>query len=648
MAGTTYNTLSLPAEEPAQKGSRKVALVAAVVVAACAMFMAGRVNTRPVGYTHQEVMNVGAICAEGEFIGQCIGCKSCAEYEYANGGCSFFKDTFCSYCEPIENCQREMHRCTNRIDQRCETCECFDPIDSWEDVSKEHAAAQNPQREQQGLPLFEATFSCYLGDQCRPCTPCKKGEFQIEACNPAAQTDTVCQKCTECEEDQYVESKCTYQTDTVCTMCSVCPFEETTDVQCTGHPDNIERNPELWYQIADGTWRQSVHVNGQDTQCRACKRCDDSYQFVEEVCTPIADTKCTDCTICEDGTYIGSDCVASDGPTIYGEDQVCIDCSELEEDDDTLYITAECSPTEHDDWEYGDCTECVYGEYQEKECEFSGVSGVYKMMLGDDRNCEDCTQIDNCEEQYVTCSCAGLASDPEVGECGSSCNRCEIDGFEGTKEDYWEMYHCCCNEGWLGDQCDWERREIGCDKKGNSYRERTSFRGGFYATVEAADPQYGITDDSPASFVLWCKLQCEDFSDCTAFEVRDCIADNECEVGHNTLCGLKDFKVGETYGENMNGPLTVDEIAELDEWCETNAADVDTCQAEIKHVYDHARHGDPECDSCLEDCESDRAPEACKSACHDEFVCRVHHTCYIKPTTFKTSTLDGIRTAVRR
>merc|ERR1712080_545159 len=63
-------------------------------------------------------------------------------------------------------------------------------------------------------------------------------------------------------------------------------------------------------------------------------------------------------------------------------------------------------------------TECIYGEYEEKECEFSGVSGEYKMMLGSDRNCEDCMGIDGCDPEYLRCSCYGLYSDPEVGECG--------------------------------------------------------------------------------------------------------------------------------------------------------------------------------------------------------------------------------------
>lgn len=633
MAGTTYNTLSLPAEEqPAQRGSRKVVLVAAVVVAACAMFMAGRVNVRPVGYSHEDVMNVGAICAEGEFIGQCVTCKSCSDYEYENGGCSFFKDTFCSYCEPIKNCQREMHRCTNRIDQTCETCQCFDPIDSWDDVPKEHAAAQNEQRALQGLPLLETTHSCYLGEQCDPCTVCNKGYFEVQACNPAAQTDTVCEKCTECMVDEFVDDICTYQTDTVCTMCSTCPFEQTTETQCTGHPDQQYGNEDKNIVAKPN----DIHVGGADTVCMACKRCDDTFQFVESICTPVDDTTCTDCTICLDSAYIGSDCVASDGPTIYGQDQVCIDCNELAEDDDTVYLTAECDPMEHDDWEYGDCTECIYGEYEQKECEFSGVSGSYKMMLGSDRNCEDCMAIDGCDPEYLRCSCLGLSADPEVGECGSTCDRCEVEGFEGTKADYWANYNCCCNDGALGFNCDWQRYEMGCDKKGNSYRERTSFRGGFYNSIDRAE--YGITSDSSAHYVLWCKMQCEDFDDCTAFEVDDCIANNECEVDHYTLCGLKDFIPGKIYDDNMNGPLTAHE-------CDTDEEGVTTCTT---HDYAHGGHGDPNCLKCEANCDDEADFDGCVELCHSDGTCRVHHTCWSKPTTFDSSMLEGIRTAMRR
>jgi len=498
MTGTQYNTLTLPMEEPKkQKTSLSAKFAATVVVACCAMFMAGRVNKTPVGYTHQEVLNVGSICAEGEFIGECVACKECGEYEYVNGGCTFFKDTFCSYCEPIANCQRENHRCTTRVDQICSVCDCKDPIIAWTDITKEEWSTHDQER-----TLF-TPFSCYLGQQCEPCTPCKKGFYQTEACNPETQTDTVCARCTECEVDFYVAEVCTYFTDTVCTACSVCEFEFTTDAQCTGHPDIYEEE-------------DAVHVAGDDTVCRDCKQCDSELQFVEEQCDAVEDTVCTACKDCEDGEFIISDCVQSDSPTLFGADKVCRECTELRDEEvEDVYLTELCEANAYTDFVYNDCTKCVYGEYQESDCFFGSTT-----VVGTDRVCQNCDPVANCPAEFVQCT--------KLGD--STCSRCMVDGQYGEFEDsaHWDTWKNCCDDDALGKTCGWTHIENGCDKDQASYRERTARRGGFDMTGSAAD------------FVLWCAQMCASFEDCTAFEVDDCIAHNECEVEAGTMCGLKD------------------------------------------------------------------------------------------------------------
>lgn len=495
MPATQYNTLSMPAPEP-RKAPMMAKLVAVVGVACCAMFMAGRVHMTPTAYTHEEVLNLGAICAEGEYIGECVTCQECADYEYVNGGCTFFKDTFCSYCEPIDNCQRENHACTTRIDQTCTTCDCNDPIQSWDDISKEAFAVTHK--------ADQTSFSCYLGAQCDACTPCKNGFYETNACDQRTQTDTTCQRCTACEAGEFVAEPCTYFTDTVCVACAECEFEKTTDEQCTGHPDR--------YSADD-----AVHVEGQDTKCRACNQCDNDMEFVEGICTPSDDTDCTVCKECDDGEYIVSDCEASDGPTIFGANKVCAECAELVDPaEEPVFLTAVCDPMEHTDFVYDNCVQCVYGEYEESNCFFGGQYSV-----GTDRVCQPCAPIDGCPPEFVQCSNNGDAT----------CSRCKEDGQFGDFGDaeHWDAWKTCCDDGALGKTCGWDKLDNGCNEDGSSFRERSARRGGFDMSGTASD------------FVLWCATLCGSFEECTGFEVEDCIAANECDVAANTICGLKNI-----------------------------------------------------------------------------------------------------------
>merc|ERR1719169_216565 len=103
------------------------------------MFFAGRVARSTVSpYEYSEVVAASGLCNDNEYIGGCVDCSSCATYEFANGGCSFFKDTFCSFCEAIPNCPREKISCTDQYDQTCSQCDCNDSIKNWSDVELGH------------------------------------------------------------------------------------------------------------------------------------------------------------------------------------------------------------------------------------------------------------------------------------------------------------------------------------------------------------------------------------------------------------------------------------------------------------------------------------------------------------------------------
>lgn len=494
MAGTTYNTLNLVVEdEPKQEtGSRKVAIIAAVVVACCAMFFAGRTAMKPVGYTHEEVINTGAICEEGQYIGGCKACKECASYEYDNGGCTFFKDTKCDYCEPIPNCKREETSCTNRIDQTCGTCDCTDPISSWADKPKEQARAG------------DSTFSCYIGEQCTPCEPCRKGYFETKACDPATNSPTECQRCKTCDAGTFVSSVCSYTSDTECAECSTCDALgalKTEDVQCTGDA-----------RRGDGI--NDIFTQGFDTVCKDCLVCN-AFSHVEEACTSITDTKCKTCSDCEDGEYIFTECLKTDSPTAAGQDTNCATCKELV-DPTNAFITTDCDPLGGFDYAWTDCTECVNGEYILGACTFGDADN-----LGVNRVCEDCAAIPDCAGENM-CSNAGDQTCSRCGEPG-------VDAVEGRDDVYFNTWKTCCGARGLGSQCEWVFHDAGCDEGQKNFMERTAKRAGF-------------NGETGADFVLWCKMLCEENAGCNAFEVASELADNSATPTAGSICGLKNHE----------------------------------------------------------------------------------------------------------
>jgi hypothetical protein len=286
----------------ARKPSAEISLKLAVTVAACAvvLFFAGRVGNNPSEFSHSDVMNVASFCSEGQFIGGCQECKECADYEFANGGCSYFKDTFCSYCQPIANCPRELTVCTSQYDSKCSLCDCNDPIVSWDDIE---VGKYMDQMEGRRVTNVESkTYSCYISDDgeddeegsCAPCKVCPFGFFEVAPCDPETNEDTQCARCTQCDEHEFTARVCQYASDTVCRECDYCADED---------GDNV-----------DGTWtksacvRGSPHVAGSDAVCQECSYCDDG-SYVTAFCDVGArlnddaglgsDTQCAVCDTCE-------------------------------------------------------------------------------------------------------------------------------------------------------------------------------------------------------------------------------------------------------------------------------------------------------------------------------------------------------------
>jgi len=496
MAQTTYSTLQVSYDDYEEEKStnlRKVTSVAVVLCAVVVMFFAGRgYESQTTPFTHAEVMDIAAKCGEGEFIGGCVGCKTCADYEFENGGCSYFKDAFCSYCEPIKNCKRENVLCTTREDQVCIECDCDDPIGNWTDIELGMYLEYElfDRDEYMGRSQEDATYGCYWNEQCMPCTVCQFGFFETAACTQTS--DTECKKCAGCGADEWVSSPCIYKQDTECSA-------------CTHYLGAIE---EQWTSKECHRWSLTTSMYlGDDAHASPCTVCDVSdqpetivpgqpMQYYSAVCVEFADSECTDCTLCDQtrtlfsigGEYIkGNDgegdgiCIAGDIGT-FGRDTICVDCTDATERPG-YYESERCDPTGTTDAVWTLCTQCFEGEWEHTLCQ-----------LSTDTICPPCYPINHCKAVDTMCS---LGTDEENND--SICVGPGSDTKDGP--------HFACQEDFYGEQCAYWRTYGDCGS-GPGYRQRTVKTGKFRG-------------ETNLEFISWCMMMCDEFPDCMAFEVGD-------------------------------------------------------------------------------------------------------------------------------
>lgn len=470
----------------AKTEATKATIVGVYVVALTVTFLAGRgFESQTTPFTHAEVENIAAQCTDGEFVGGCTWCKQCKSYEFSNGGCSGFRDTFCTFCESIPNCVRENIECTDRYDGICNKCECNDPIDQWGDIEvaffrfKEMVVPEDKS-------IQSVTHACYFEDDCKPCSVCPDGQWEVTPCSQ--DTDTECQPCIQCDQDEWVQDVCTYHSNTVCIPCNHCDKGTFTSSLCTSPFNDIDNH---------------YLVQGSNAVCTECSECA-PFQWVSGVCEEFSDTQCTDCSACSEKEYISTEC-APGMPLEDGSDTVCADCTPLE---DGYWEFEACIKTGTSDTVYRPCYSCQTGEYEETSC---GPTEDPR-LVGTDTVCPNCEQVLGCPEDHVVCK--------QFGD--SECKNCD-------QEEQWYPQTCCA-EGYIGETCEYIRHEYGCGT--NTFRERTAFRGGFF------DDNNGVEGEDFAAFVLWCKNMCDDFPDCTAFEVENAAWDGE--ITSEAICAMKD------------------------------------------------------------------------------------------------------------
>jgi len=269
----------------------KVLSVLAVVAILGVSFYAGQKSFgSSLEYEHADVIDLVGKCEGRQFIGGCTKCDDCgkvlasngAKRKYKAGGCSYFKDTFCTLCNSIRHCQQENTFCTNKDDQYCDKCD----------------------------PGF-------FGPQCQPCKECSDKEYVFKKCvtqkaTDGPDSDTVCNLCTQCTIEaqkgkrSFLSKTCRVGgngvtkvpgegvgNDSKCTPCRVClsGFEYTTRT-CQSpftlgffqDPENKDEKrklpPALKLQEIENDKKKAIQENGvpataaaRDTRCTSCTGC---------------------------------------------------------------------------------------------------------------------------------------------------------------------------------------------------------------------------------------------------------------------------------------------------------------------------------------------------------------------------------------
>lgn len=456
----------------------KLAHVTVLVAVLGASFFVGRQSFGSTAdYEHANVLAVAESCGDGQFIGGCTQCKECTEFEYSAGGCSYFKDTFCTLCNSIRHCQQANIRCSTKDDQVCTDCDAG-----------------------------------YWDKDCKPCTVCKEGFFEAEACTQ--NSDTVCQKCTACEANEYRSVACSYFADGECEACSECDMGLFQQERCENQ--GVTGDDDL----------KALYTVRSDTLCAECPDCGED-QFVTSVCTIAygGATGCTDCSKCADGEFVKELCVPGDKLNSEGIDTMCQTCQARKDNEWEVFP---CISFHTSDALYKPCTSCVDGEYLFAECTATS-----------DTICPACPDaVDMLYEQSPGHK-SGLmyCMKDEDGKYFSRCDSADESSCEDDDNNY-------CMEGHFGGSCCYHKYNGSCGT--HTTRERSAIRTGFYDEYK---------EHNPENFVDFCRVLCDEFPDCMAFEVLDG-GDNLDESGQNNLGGdpaisICYFKAAYTQSENL-------------------------------------------------------------------------------------------------
>jgi hypothetical protein len=503
----------------------KAVTILAVVANLVVSFYAGRRSfgaTAP--YEYADVVDAVDECEAGTFVGGCKSCGECNEYSYAAGGCTYFKDTFCTLCEAIKNCPQINIRCTERYDNRCLQCD----------------------------PGF-------YDDDCKPCKVCEAGEYESAKCTHTS--DTVCTRCAECMQDHFTHQACTYFTDTICARCTHCnPYAPVGSVN--ERPDNYGlKTPDRgWTRERcqldtiddlgrDGvrglSFPESIYNVAPDTVCKVCTepQWDGPHEpegivwdeLTEAICTREVDTgieKCWRCP-CRNRPFCEFEilfCEPGDSHTL-GEDTHCQDCDQIRgaeirntdkqrqgaETNINLYEIRDKSV----DYLHNDCLdteakEALPQDLANQQCGWNepvtkpfvpGIQWeVFRCGGTSDALFKPCTVCQRGEYEEQPCT---QTSDTVCPVCNLNLeygllNYCLDTEFTCTT---WQDTSCDeCQDLFFGETCCYHLYHGSC---------------GTMSTRERIPRRLGYEGETNEEFIDFCLMLCDEFPDCMAFEVED-------------------------------------------------------------------------------------------------------------------------------
>lgn len=449
---------------------RELSVVGLVALLAVAFYGGRRSYGVTADYEHADVIAVADTCEEGQFVGGCKECSVCEAWEYPAGGCTYFKDTFCTLCEPIPNCPQQEIRCTTKVDQTCLNC---DP--GFWDVD------------------------------CKPCKVCEAGDYELEKCTHTS--NTVCATCTTCGEEEYTSTACTYFSDTVCTTCTSCPVGKFTDVICQTVGASKLQFPESVYTVRPDTvctvctepeWDGVDGANGQ---------IDSPDEFVTAPCNIMKDTTIQECFVCpcEDRKtcqYMTEYCSSGDIHN-NGEETKCADCTKRRGPRE--WEVFKCGGTS--DALFKPCSICMEGEYELRECTETSdtlcpkcnknvLYGVLEKCTEGELRCTDGqdTTCNECQDRWFGDTCC---YHQYFGSCGTVTTRERIArrlGFEGeTNEEFVDFCLELCDE--FPDCMAFEIEDGGLDYKASGPNSLISKTAACYFKASFTQEEDDVTQD---------------------------------------------------------------------------------------------------------------------------------------------------------
>lgn len=467
----------------------KQAIVVASVVLASAFYVGKLSLNGTREFAHADVVDAADACAPGTFIGGCKTCQTCSNFEYAAGGCSYFKDTFCTLCEPIANCPQKEIRCTTNSDETCLNCNVG-----------------------------------YYGDDCKPCEVCDPGFYETGKCTQ--DSDTVCTECTAGGANEFLSAACSYEQDATWTVCKTCPVGKFTEETCQTSTRFLG---DLGY-LADARQAYAMATSFPGADDAALAKAQAALEAVEakahaaSVYTVQQDTICTDCKDCGEDMYVSATCTTSEDTTCaacgkcHGQDSTgfCVDRTDCKYEIETCNPgsvlggigdtpqCADCTKRKNTEWEvfkcgdasdglFATCSQCQEGEYMQQECTETSDTVCPVCSVVVEHELDVMAIVRNVAypgtSVYSLENCKGHGS-----QSGLRCT----DGEHTTCEE--------CEENWFGATCAYHKYTGECGTL--TTRERASNRGGFH----------GDTDEQ---FIQFCLELCDEFPDCMAFELED-------------------------------------------------------------------------------------------------------------------------------